>query len=96
MLGDVIAVEARAVVGLGEPQPVGVELAERHARVVDVVEDAEFHEPASPRVIPGRGHLPANPESIITDWKGCWKPWSLYSGAGTVEGSTEFIARISG
>ena len=43
MLGDVIAVEARAVVGLGDGQPVGVELAERHARVVDVVEDAEFH-----------------------------------------------------
>ena len=43
MLGDVIAVEAGAVVGLGDGQPVGVELAERHARVVDVVEDAEFH-----------------------------------------------------
>ncbi len=57
MLGDVIAVEARAVIGLGDGEPVGVELAERHARVVDVVEDAEFHLYASHRarndVMPG-------------------------------------------
>src|SRR5436190_15589190 len=43
MLGDVIAVEARALVGLGDGQPVGVELTERHACVVDVIEDSEFH-----------------------------------------------------
>ena len=43
MLGEVIAVEAGAVVGLDQLQPVGVELAERHARVVHVVEHAEFH-----------------------------------------------------
>ena len=43
VLGEMIAVEARAIVSLGEGQPVGIELAERHARVVDVVEDAEFH-----------------------------------------------------
>ena len=45
MFGDVIAVEAGAIVSLGDGQPLGVELAERHARVVDVVEDAEFHAP---------------------------------------------------
>ena len=43
VLGDVIAVEAGAIVGLGDGQPLGVKLAKRHARVVDMVEDAEFH-----------------------------------------------------
>ena len=43
VLGDVVAVEARAVVGLGNLELVGVELAEWHACIVDVVEYAEFH-----------------------------------------------------
>ena len=40
MLGDVIAVEAGAIVRFGECQPVGVELTEWGARVVYVVEVA--------------------------------------------------------
>ena len=43
VLGDVIGVKARAVVGLGDGEPVGVELRQRHAGVVDVIEDAKFH-----------------------------------------------------
>src|SRR4029077_4603780 len=43
MLGKVIAMEARAVVGLGEPQPAGKQLGMRHARIVHVIEYAEFH-----------------------------------------------------
>ena len=43
VLGNVVAVEACAVVGFGDGEPVGIELAKRHARVVNVVEYAEFH-----------------------------------------------------
>src|SRR3984893_2968028 len=43
MLGEVIAVKARAVVSLGKPQPTGKQLAVRNARIVHVVEYAEFH-----------------------------------------------------
>ena len=53
MLGEVIAVKARAVVSLGKPQPAGKQLAMRDARIVHVVEDAEFHG-RLPHVIPGR------------------------------------------
>ncbi len=44
MLGEVIAVKAGTVVSLGEPQAAGKQLAVRNARIVHVVEDAEFHE----------------------------------------------------
>ena len=44
MLGEVIGVKARAVVRLGKPQPAGKQFAMRHARIVHVVEDAEFHD----------------------------------------------------
>jgi hypothetical protein len=43
MLGEMIAVKARAVVSLGKPQPAGKQLAVRNARIVHVVEYAEFH-----------------------------------------------------
>ena len=43
MLGDVIGVEAGAVIGLDELQPRLVEIAQRLAAAVDMVEDAEFH-----------------------------------------------------
>src|ERR1700732_1658985 len=43
MLGEVIAVKARAIVSLGKPQPAGKQLAMRDAGVVHVVENAEFH-----------------------------------------------------
>src|SRR4051812_25366565 len=38
-----IAVEPGAIVGLDEAQTVGIELRERNARVVHVVEHAELH-----------------------------------------------------
>ena len=38
MFGHVIAVKSRALVGLRHRQPVRIELAERDARVVDMVE----------------------------------------------------------
>ena len=44
MLGEVIAVKARAVVSLGKPQPAGEQLAMRDAGVVHMVENAEFHD----------------------------------------------------
>ena len=43
VLGEVIAVDAGAVIGFGQREPVGIKLAERHARIVHVVEYAEFH-----------------------------------------------------
>src|SRR5829696_5952731 len=42
MLRHVIAVEAAAVVSLRDLQPVGIELAERHVRLIDMVENAEL------------------------------------------------------
>ena len=63
VLGDVIAVEARAVIGLGDGQPVGIELAERHPRVVDVVEDAEFHTALVSKT-PMAGTSPAMTKSV--------------------------------
>ena len=43
VLGEVISVDASCVIGLGQVEPVGVELCERAARIVHVVEHAEFH-----------------------------------------------------
>jgi hypothetical protein len=43
MFGDVVTIEAGAVIGLGDGHPVGIELTERHTRIVDVIEDSEFH-----------------------------------------------------
>jgi hypothetical protein len=42
VLGAVIAVEARAVVGLDQLQPVLVVLRQRQVVAVDVIEDTEF------------------------------------------------------
>ncbi len=44
MLGEVIAVDSGAIIGLRQRQPIGVKLAERHAGMVHVIENAEFHE----------------------------------------------------
>lgn len=46
MLGDVQRVDADAVVGFGEPQPVFVEPRERRAARVEVVENAELQDAA--------------------------------------------------
>jgi len=70
MLGEMIGVEARAVVSLGKPQAAGKQLAMRNARIVHVVEDAEFHGRLPLASFRGAGVCPANPESIITDWEG--------------------------
>jgi hypothetical protein len=43
VLGEVVGVEAKPVVQLGELEPLGELLGGRAAVVVDVVEDAELH-----------------------------------------------------
>src|ERR1700730_8756656 len=43
MLGNMIGVEAAAVIDLGELQPAFIELREARCATVDVVEDSEFH-----------------------------------------------------
>ena len=55
MFGEVIGVKARAIVSLGEFEPPGEQLTVRHARIVQVIEHAEFHGWNPPDVIPGRG-----------------------------------------
>src|SRR5215813_11171298 len=47
VLGDVVAIDAAAVIGFDQLEPIGVECAERAAPVVHVIEYAEFH--AAPR-----------------------------------------------
>jgi hypothetical protein len=46
VLGDVQRVDADAVVGLRQPQPVLVELRERRAARVEVIENAELQNAA--------------------------------------------------
>jgi hypothetical protein len=46
MLGDVIAVESSAIVGFHNPQAIVVEILQRRAVGVDVIEDPEFHWPS--------------------------------------------------
>ena len=60
MLGEVIAPDAGAVIGFDQLEPVGIKLAERHARVVHVIEHAEFHA-ASRRV----DHGPPPPTAAL-------------------------------
>src|SRR5215470_14024078 len=43
VLGDVVAIDAAAVIGFDQLEPIGVERAKRRARVVHVIEHAEFH-----------------------------------------------------
>src|SRR5262249_24490139 len=43
MLGEVIAVDAAAVIGFDQLEPIGIELPEWPARIVHVVEHTEFH-----------------------------------------------------
>jgi len=50
VLGKMISVETRAVESLRKPEPVGVKFAMRHARIVHVVEHAEFHDRLSPTI----------------------------------------------
>ena len=47
MLGEVIGVEARAVVSLGDAQAIFVEVGKRSAIAIKVIEHTEFH--AHPR-----------------------------------------------
>src|SRR5262249_39841419 len=61
MLGEVRAVDAAVVIGFDQLEPIGIELPEWPARIVHVVEHAEFHEsiprkplpPPSPALRPG-------------------------------------------
>jgi hypothetical protein len=46
MLGDMQRVDADAVVGFRQPQPVLVELYERRAACVEVIENAELQNAA--------------------------------------------------
>src|SRR5262245_5008557 len=49
VLGEVVAVNAAAIVGFDELEPIGIKLPERHAGVVHVVEHTEFHrDPPAP------------------------------------------------
>ena len=41
MLGDVVTVEAEAIVELDQFEPAGVELTERSGTPVDMIEDAD-------------------------------------------------------
>jgi hypothetical protein len=43
VLRQMVAVNAGAVVGFDQRETVSVKLCERHARIVHVVEDTEFH-----------------------------------------------------
>ena len=43
VLGDVVAIEAAAIVGFDDLETVVVEFLQRHAARVDVVENSEFH-----------------------------------------------------
>ncbi len=43
VLGDVVGVEARALVGLDQLQALAVETLDRAPAQVEVIEDAEFH-----------------------------------------------------
>src|SRR5712691_12842654 len=49
VLGDVVAIDAAAIIGFDQLEPIGVERAKRSAPIVHVIEHAEFHE-ASRRV----------------------------------------------
>src|SRR5262245_65211037 len=49
VLGEVIAVESGSVIGFDQIEPAGVELGERAARIVHVVEHAELHDRFSGR-----------------------------------------------
>ncbi len=46
VLGDVIRVKTRALVGLHDLQALAVETLDRAAAQIEVIEDAEFHAPA--------------------------------------------------
>ncbi len=50
MFGKMIGVESRAVESLGELEPAGIKFAVRHAGIVHVIENAEFHRPSPPKM----------------------------------------------
>src|SRR5262249_41389903 len=60
VLGDVVAIDAAAVIGFDQLEPIGVERAKRRASIVHVIEHAEFHA-ASRRV--DHGPPPRPPRS---------------------------------
>ena len=68
VFGEMIAADAGTIISLDQQEPIGVELTERHPRVVHVVEHPEFHgEPlccttraATPRTVIA-GLVPAIP-----------------------------------
>jgi hypothetical protein len=43
MLGDVIGVKTRAIVGFGDLEAVLVKIRQRRAGAIEVIENAEFH-----------------------------------------------------
>ena len=50
MFGKMVGVESGAVESLGEFEPAGIKLAVRHAGIVHVIENAEFHRPFPPQM----------------------------------------------
>ena len=55
MFGEVIAVDAAAVIGFDQLEPIGVELPKWPARIVHVVEHAEFHASVPRKPLPPPG-----------------------------------------
>src|SRR6516225_2099582 len=55
MLGEVIAVDAAAVIGFDQLEPIGVELPKWPARIVHVVEYTEFHASVPRKPLPPPG-----------------------------------------
>ena len=43
VLGEMVGVEAGAVIGVDDRQPIGVEIGERAVAAVEIIEDAELH-----------------------------------------------------
>src|SRR3984893_11484253 len=64
VLGDVVAIDAAAVIGFDQLEPIGVERAKRPAPIVHVIEHAEFHA-ASRRV--DHGAAPAT-AALALEW----------------------------
>ena len=54
MLGEMIGVKAGSLVSLSELEASGIEFAERNAGIVQVIEDAEFHDGVPPSRHSGR------------------------------------------
>jgi pantoate kinase len=70
MLGDVIAIEAGAVIRLYQAEPIGIEAIERNRRPIHVVEHAELH----------RMHLLDSEQRAARGWYG--RAPRIWSGKG--------------